>query len=324
MHRVKAFTLVELPFDRLRAVSKRKAVGFTLVELLVVIGIIAVLIGVLLPALTAARKQAGAVKCASQLREIGNAFQMYAMENKGYYPPSQLQTVGISFKYNIDGVDYPVPGSGLGAYWFNFLAKYVTKAKMGESSGTNKTDAAIARNTVFWGCSAWDGYRSTAPGDINRVQIGYGMNVWPTFTSTYPTGTGNPPQRETNFVSGWRWDTTANQQGNFIKQRVYGRTGAQRALVCDSRFWALESQPAPASGVIPNQPNVQNSVTYTQATGQTLADLYRHGKFPPSIGNEFSNRGGKVSFNILYCDGHVSTVLDAREAFRATRQRFPG
>ena len=63
---------------------RRKA--FTLVELLVVIGIIALLISILLPALSKARQQGNWAVCLSNLKQIGNALTMYANENKGYLP----------------------------------------------------------------------------------------------------------------------------------------------------------------------------------------------------------------------------------------------
>lgn len=82
---------------------RRRNLAFTLVELLVVIGIIAVLISILLPSLNKARESAKRVACASQLRQIGIAARSYAADNKDALPPMNL---------DVGQADYDSSGSG--------------------------------------------------------------------------------------------------------------------------------------------------------------------------------------------------------------------
>jgi len=109
--------------------------AFTLVELLVVIGIIAVLIGVLLPALSKARKQAAGVACMSNMRQLGTALVMFTQEHRGYLPKGWFNSRPIATPngQDVQASDYSTADSWGYRYpmygWDYVLLGYVKKAK---------------------------------------------------------------------------------------------------------------------------------------------------------------------------------------------------
>src|ERR1700675_1325002 len=99
--------------------SKSAKQGFTLVELLVVIGIIALLISILLPTLNKARESANAIKCAAHLRSIGQGLAIYVSQNKGTLPRAYLYG-GMVLDYG-SNTETPATANQGYIHWSSYL-----------------------------------------------------------------------------------------------------------------------------------------------------------------------------------------------------------
>ena len=125
----------------------RKEVGFTLVELLVVIGIIALLISILLPSLAKARQAATTVACASNLRQFGLYFTMYADAHKQWLPPTCADA---------NGSIYPWTGLNTTWTWYRLIAQQmgVQINNDGVLVDSNYNSKGEMANLGIWRCPA--------------------------------------------------------------------------------------------------------------------------------------------------------------------------
>lgn len=248
--------------------------GFTLVELLVVIGIISLLLSILLPTVNRARESARATVCSANLKQIAFAVQAYCNDNKGilHMAPDRWQWVTTAPPVQL------IQASSSSAYWGVAYLPYISSPAIYSKTGDVKATVYAAARKVF-NCPS-EILMSPAFGNTDPATPGhYGANFC--VTGKFPS---------TRWAKIGRYKNPA--ETIFCHDSVEQRLDGSATYVPDTAGNMLSSFGNPAGNLLQWRPGGEATENYLPGSTRPVWEYYRH------------NRRCQV----LWLDGHVSSI----------------
>jgi prepilin-type processing-associated H-X9-DG protein/prepilin-type N-terminal cleavage/methylation domain-containing protein len=267
--------------------AHRRVQAFTLVELLVVIGIIAILLSMLLPALRRAREAGQTVTCASNMRQMGLAIQQFALVN-GDRGPGGASTKNGSFA------------------WDNVLNAIIFKQPQHNQKGTRITLGEAQPNTL--GCPSFAmNYNLSKTTPTSNYGRAIAINQYVTGGTYYKVGS--------TVYSEGRYGLLVKDPASVVSYFTKYWLGSKMSKFKNTsrKFMIVEHERASDS--------VSASFPYNDLpTTWFLGDDPIYPKYAGDNGNYAFRHNGQRIMNVLFVDGHVEGLTPKSEI--NTKHRF--